>query len=198
MVQLLEGHLVNFIETWGYVAVLFGSMIEGESIILTASFLAAHGYMSITKVALIAFLGTLIADQGLFFVGRRFGPSLFKKFPRLSQPAERAFKLLRKWDTIYILVFRFIYGIRIISPLVIGSSGIGVWRFVILNFVSAIVWTLASCGAGYMFGEAVHQFFCHFSTYQRYVFTGLAVVAAIVFLIVLHVRRKRKSREDVV
>lgn len=194
---MLDGTLLDIIETWGYVAVLFGSMIEGESIILTASFLAAHGYMSITKVAIISFLGTLIADQGLFFIGRRYGPSLFKKFPRFHAPAERAFRLLRKWDTVYILVFRFIYGIRIISPLVIGSSGIGIGRFVILNLVSAIVWTSASCGAGYLFGEAVHQFFSHFSTYQRYFFGGLLILISLIAIGVWIYKRRKGNDHNV-
>ena len=60
---------IEFIKSWGYIVVLLGSMVEGESIILTACVMAYMGYLSIAKIVLIAFLGTLIADQSLYYLG---------------------------------------------------------------------------------------------------------------------------------
>ncbi|MBX9977531.1 MAG: hypothetical protein K2X98_04730, partial [Alphaproteobacteria bacterium] len=109
-------YFVEFIKEWGYVAVLLGSMVEGESVILTASFLAHEGYFSITKIMGIAFLGTLFADQALYQVGYHYGPRFFDRFPSAKNRTQRAFDLLHKWDSWFILSCRFIYGIRIISP----------------------------------------------------------------------------------
>jgi len=184
--------LINFIENWGYLAVLLGSMVEGESVILTASFLAAQGYLSISKVMIIAFLGTLFADQGLFFVGHRFGASFLERFPRLNKTANRAFSLLQKWGTLYILLFRFVYGVRIISPLVIGASGIPVRRFVLLNFIAAIIWTIVSCTLGYMLGEAVQHVIMNFKVYQFYFLGALLIIIAVVSLYVRY-RKKKKG-----
>lgn len=184
--------LINFIQTWGYVAVLLGSMVEGESVILTASFLAAQGYLSIGYVMLIAFCGTLFADQGIFFIGHRYGAGFFERFPRLSKPADRAFRLLHKYGTAYILLFRFVYGVRIISPLVIGASGIGVRRFVLLNFIAAIIWTIVSCMLGYMLGEAVQHVIVNFKVYQFY-FLGFLILIIACFALYYRYRKKKQT-----
>jgi membrane protein DedA with SNARE-associated domain len=187
--------LIKFIETWGYLAVLLGSMVEGESVILTASFLAAQGYLSIGYVMIVAFLGTLLADQGLFFVGYRFGAGFLERFPRLNKPANRAFNLLQKWGTAYILLFRFIYGVRIISPMVIGASGISIRRFVILNFIAAIIWTVISCMIGYLLGEAVQHVIVNFKVYQFYFLGALIVLIALIAGLTFYCRQRKKKKE---
>lgn len=145
-------HLLDLIKDWGYLIVLLGAMVEGESIILAACVAAYFGYLSMTKIVIIAFLGTLFADQGLYFVGRRYGQVILDKFPKFKPAAARAFVLLHRWDLWFILTFRFIYGIRTISPVIIGSSGIAPRRFIPLNFLAAIIWTVLSCTVGYMLG----------------------------------------------
>jgi len=101
--------LENFIGQWGYWAVFLGFLIEGESVILTAGFLSAQGCLSLPRIMLISCLGTLLADQALFFVGYGCGARLLKELLRLQAPADRAFRFLRQYNTIYILSFRFIY-----------------------------------------------------------------------------------------
>ncbi|MGL6187592.1 MAG: DedA family protein [Holosporales bacterium] len=142
----------QIITDWGYFAVFLGSLIEGESVILTAGFLASQGYLSLYKIILISFIGTLIADQSIFFIGHFWGNKVLDHFPKLQEPASRAFALLHKYNTIYILTFRFIYGIRIISPVIIGAAGVSFRRFAILNLISAIIWSIVSCSVGYLFG----------------------------------------------
>jgi len=145
----------EFIQTWGYFAVFLGSLIEGESVILTAGFLAHQGYLSLPKIILISFIGTLIADQILYFVGRAYGERVLAQFPKLQDKANRAFKLLHRWDGYFMMSFRFIYGIRIISPIVIGMSGILPKRFAVYNVVAAGVWAILSCSAGYFLGHII-------------------------------------------
>ena len=134
-------HVIEFIQNWGYLAVLFGAIIEGESIILTACYLAYKGVLEFPKVVTIAFFGTLFADQTLYMIGRHYGTKIIKKRPHWQAPADKAFRLLHKWDIWFILSFRFIYGIRAISPIVIGSSGVLPRRFIPLNFLAAVIWT---------------------------------------------------------
>ncbi|WP_010300207.1 DedA family protein [Candidatus Odyssella thessalonicensis] len=142
-------YVLEFLKEWGYLAVLLGSMVEGETIILAACALAYNEDLSISKVAGIAFLGTLVADQGLYYVGRFYGHQIIRRFPKLKIPSEKAFHLLHKWDIGYILSFRFIFGIRIISPIVIGTAGVAPKLFIPLNFLAAIIWTSLSCSVGY-------------------------------------------------
>ena len=174
-------HLIEWIQTWGYVAVLFGAMIEGESVILTACVMAYLGYLSFTKVVIIAFLGTLITDQIMYYVGRYYGDRIIEYFPKMRAPADKAFTLLHKWDLWFILSFRFIYGVRTISPVIIGSSGIPPTRFIPLNFIAAVVWTAISCTGGYLLGSIVESI--DFKLIEKYLFlfsmlllTGLGAI----------------------
>lgn len=138
--------------TVAYIILFMGSLVEGESIVLTAGYLAYKGYLDFYAIIAISFTATLIADQSLYFVGRIHGKSLLKRFPSWQPRFERAFALLHRYNTSFIFSFRFIYGIRTISPIMIGASGISIRRFAILNLLAAIVWSVSSCSAGYAIG----------------------------------------------
>lgn len=184
-------HLVEFIKDWGYIAVFLGSLVEGESVILVACFMAHLGYLSLTKIMIIAFIGTLFADQALYYVGRYYGQALIQRFHALHAPANRAFKLLHRWDIWFILSFRFIWGIRTISPVVIGSSGITPQRYTPLNLVAAIVWTVISCIGGYMLSGVIEEVGLHLI--KRYF--GFFTVGVIVFIAAfILVKRWLKAR----
>ena len=158
-----------FIATWGYWAVFLGSLIEGESVILTAGFLASQGYLSLTKIIAVSFIGTLFADQTLFFVGHFYGQRVLNRFPALEAPSAKAFRLLHTYKTLYILTFRFIYGIRIISPVIIGAGGVSFRSFAILNLIAAVIWSVLSCSCGYLFG---HFLMSYLSPLERFFVLG--------------------------
>lgn len=161
-------HFIEIVKEWGYIAVLLGSMVEGESVILTACVMAYMGHLSIAKIVAIAFVGTLVADQGLYYVGRLYGHKIINRFPKLKAPSEKAFQLLHKWDIWFILSFRFIYGIRIVSPIVIGTAGVPPRRFIPLNFIAALVWTSISCTGGYLLGGLIDAI--EFAVVEKYIF----------------------------
>ena len=191
--------LLNFIEEWGYVAVFLGALIEGESVILLASGLAWLGYFSIIKIMIVAFCGTAMADQVLFQVGHHFGASALQRFPRFQKHADHAFSLLKRWGTLCILTFRFIYGVRIIGSVVIGASGYDPKRFVPLNLLSALIWTVISCMGGYIlgyfFGELVQDFILeHFKVIEKYFIctaSGLIFFGITLFCLIHHFKKKR-------
>ena len=184
-------HLIDFIKDWGYIAVFLGSLVEGESVILVACFMAHLGYLSLTKIMIIAFCGTLFADQALYYVGRYYGQAIIQKFHRLHAPANRAFKLLHSWDIWFILSFRFIWGIRTISPIVIGSSGISPQRYTPLNILAAVIWTLISCIGGYMLSGVIEDIGLH--VIKRYFgYFTIGIIILVVGFIAL--KRWMKSR----
>jgi len=182
-----------FVHEWGYIAVFLGAIVEGETVILTSSALAALGYMNIYKIMLITFCTTVVVDQGLFVLGRRYGPAFFERFPKLRPKADKAFKLLHRFDKWFILSFRFIYGIRVISPIVIGAANIDQKKFAPLNVLSALIWTLVSCYTGYMLGDVLEKVLKNIETFKNYLF--LAVAIAVVLLIVYYAFKKLKNKK---
>lgn len=187
---------IEFVQNWGYLAVFLGSLVEGESIILTASAMASLGHLNIYKVGLIAFCGTVIADQGLYLVGWFYGDAIFERFPKLKKQSKRAFEYLHKNDVKFIIACRFIYGIRIISPVVIGAAKVKPARFMPLNLLSATIWAIISCTGGYLLGEAMFTAFKYFDIIQQYLFIGVICVIALGFSIMQickYLKRKKSS-----
>jgi membrane protein DedA with SNARE-associated domain len=180
-----------FVQDWGYIAVFLGAIVEGETVILTSSALAALGYMNIYKIMLITFCTTVVVDQILFQVGRKYGPAFFEKYPKLRPRVNKAFHLLHRFDSWFILSFRFIYGIRVISPIVIGAAHVDPKRFAPLNILSALIWTLVSCYSGYMMGDVLEKVLKNIETAKHYLTLG--VVAAAIIAIAYFIWKKRKN-----
>jgi membrane protein DedA with SNARE-associated domain len=106
-------------------------------------------------VIAVAVVGGFISDQALFFVGRRYGNRVFARFPGLAARVPRVHALLRRWDVVAILLVRFLYGLRIAAPIVIGSSGIAPWRLALFDFIGAVLWAFVVASLGYFAGRAV-------------------------------------------
>ena len=84
---------------------------------------AAHlGYLSLDWVIVCGFCGTFFGDQLYFFLGRRHGKSMLARHPSWQAPADRVFDKIERQQNLLILSFRFLYGIRTVTPFAIGMS----------------------------------------------------------------------------
>ncbi|QEK38006.1 DedA family protein [Candidatus Cytomitobacter indipagum] len=144
--------LIDLVQNYGYWIVLFGSMIEGESIVLTAGMLCAHGVLSFYKICILSFIGTCVADQLLYNLGYYIGPGFLERFSFSRKLFTKLKPLAIKYQNTYILSFRFIYGIRIISPVLIGIIKIDPKKYMILNIIASVIWAVISCAIGYAIG----------------------------------------------
>ncbi len=196
----MEEALVQYGPAVGYIVLLLGSFVEGESVVLTAGFFAYKGYLSLPAIMLIAFLGSLFADQLLFFLGRIYGPGMLERKPAFREKAERAFGLLHHYHIWFILGFRFVYGIRTVSPFVIGASGIPVKRFAILNVIAAAIWAVLSCYAGYLLGyffaDEIEYAIGQAIKFQKYTLSGLLVLLTTVGIYFYMKHKKAKKSVD--
>lgn len=184
-----------------YIITLIGSFVEGESVILTAS---AYSYVrddiSLLNLMIIAFLGSLSADQLLYFVGRHYGPRLIENRPSLKKASTRVFYHLHKHGTLFILSFRFIYGIRTASPIIIGAAGVSIKKYAILNVIAALIWSVLSCSVGYMIGyffaDDIKAFVESLGENMKYAalsLMGLALVIGFIIYIWRHFKASRKE-----
>ena len=167
-------NLADLIETYGYWAVLVGTLLEGESVLLLAGFAAHRGYLVLHTVIGVAIAGSFLGDQLWFYLGRKHGATLLERYPKYAAPAARAQALLARYHMPLILSVRFLYGLRTILPFVIGMSEIPTLRFQILNFAGAVLWSMTIAAAGYLFGNAVEYFLGDLKHYEEIL---LAVIA---------------------
>jgi membrane protein DedA with SNARE-associated domain len=147
------------IARYGLAAILVGAGIEGETVVVAGGLLAHREMLPFWGVAAAAVVGSFIADQLFFALGRYFRGSA--RVRRISEkPAfASALSALERHPTRFILIFRFLYGLRTISPIAIGTTRVHTRKFVMLNAISATVWGLVFTTVGYLFGNAVEREF---------------------------------------
>jgi membrane protein DedA with SNARE-associated domain len=170
--------LVEFVSTYGYLAVLAGALLEGESILLLAGFAAHQGMLSLPLVLFVAFVGGLAGDQMFFFAGRRWGGPLLARSPRLQVHAVRVGALLRRWDAALVVGVRFMYGLRIAGPVAMGALRFSRMRFVIFNTIGAALWSVLVGGTGYLVGHGLQMMIGRIEEYQGAILWGAVVVLA--------------------
>jgi membrane protein DedA with SNARE-associated domain len=151
--HLIEGvSISHLLRTYGYWLIGIWTALEGETVVIIAGFLAkSQGIFSLPKLIAVAWAGSFCGDQIYFWLGRRHGPKLLRRFPKWQPGIDRALSLLSRYSTFFILTFRFVYGIRNFSSLAVGMSPISWRRFAVLNFIAAGIWATSFSCFGYFF-----------------------------------------------
>jgi membrane protein DedA with SNARE-associated domain len=188
--------LETLIETYGYVTILVGTFLEGETILVLGGFAAHRGYLALWGVVAAAFAGSLCGDQLFFFLGRRHSHWLLERRPNWKNRVERVHRLLDRYQTPMILSFRFLYGLRTVSPFVIGMSPVSTAKFIVLNAVGALVWAVAIGTGGYMFGHALEIIIGDIQRFETIVFALVAAGGTLIWALHLHRRRKMRNRTE--
>ncbi len=138
-----------------YLALFAGTVLEGETVLISAGFAAQQGYLSLPMVVLAAWLGAISGDHLFFALGRYRGRTLLEA--RSSRPGRLAKVrgLLERYRSTVIVSFRFVYGFRMVAPFAIGAAGVSLGRFFTLNALSGVIWASLFGLAGYFFGAAL-------------------------------------------
>jgi membrane protein DedA with SNARE-associated domain len=173
--------LSELISNYGYFAIAIGTFFEGETVLVLGGFAAHRGYLELQWVIAWAFLGTLFGDQLYYYIGRSQGMEFINRRPHWQARSARVFRLLHQHQILLILGFRFLYGLRTVTPFLIGASGIARLRFTILNLLGAFVWAVAIGILGYLFGQTFELLLDDIKRYELWLFVGLAIVGVIVW-----------------
>lgn len=181
--------LTQVVAEYGYLAVFIGAILEGETILILAGFAAQQGYLSFPSVVAIALCGSALGDQAFFFLGRRYGEFLLKRFPQLDPHAQQVNRLLLRYQTGLIIGVRFMYGLRIAGPIAIGMSEVAAWRFILFNLLGAAIWAPLVTGAGYLFGQSLEWLFADIRRYE-----GVVLLLIIGVALVLGLLRRLRRR----
>lgn len=189
--------LEELIATYGYLAILVITFIEGETIVILAGVAAHLGYLDVNWVIVTAIAGSFAGDQLWFYIGRHWGPKIIAKRLSWQEGAQKVYRHLDRHQYWLILTFRFYYGLRNVTPFVCGSAGIPRLRFFTLNLIGAIVWAIVFAYVGYALGEAASQLFIDdFKRYGLYFLGGLLLVGFSVWLVTL-IRHRRKAKQQI-
>ena len=202
-------HLTHeaFDTQWAYLVLFVWTIFEGETCLLLAGACCADAgnlrFEKITLCILAAFLGSLTGDQLWFQIGRHKGEAALLRRESWRQKAQKVYRLLERHNTWLILGFRFLYGLRTITPFAIGMSNVPTKRFLVLNSIGAAVWAISFGMAGYLFGRGVATYFDD-PKHKIYRTWAILAVAAVVFAIwltrgivrAMQLRRARRRQEQ--
>jgi membrane protein DedA with SNARE-associated domain len=181
----------DLIAQLGYVDIFVGTFLEGETVLALGGVAVAYGYLSLSGVMAVAVLGAFLGDQTAFFIGRRYGQRVLARFPSLAAKAPRVQELVRRWDAPAVIVLRFLYGLRIAGPIVIGSCGISPWRLALFNFIGVLIWAPLVTALGYFAGQALEAWIGRLRHVQILALMTVVLAAVICWLVILWRRQRR-------
>lgn len=165
------GHLLTFI----------GTFVEGEITIMTSAFLASQGNLSIALVIIAGTLGVFCADNWWFYVGKRFGTRFISSHKHIEKRAVFVQQMLEKNQILVVLLFRYAWGFRIVTPVVLGTTHISRKRFFLYTLITTPIWALIFSSIGYVFGDKLTAVIAYVRSIEIAIFT--LIICLILFFV---------------
>ena len=148
--------LINFlIEHFSYKILFVWSIFEGEIGLALAGFMVREGKFDFTTVLTIAIFGALIGDTTIFLLGRLFRKKVEALLASYAERLKRIENWFRRFGSWIVIFERFIYGTHIPALLILGVSGFGFLKFLLVDILGVILWAATFTSLGYFFGHTV-------------------------------------------
>lgn len=173
----------SLISEYGYLAVAIGTFLEGETVLALGGFAAQRGYLVLQWVIACAFAGTLLGDQLFFWLGRTQGHALLDRRESWRRRGERVLFHVHRHQVLLILGYRLLYGLRSVTPFVIGMSGVSPWRFLFFDAIGVALWATAVGFLGYTFGHAVEVLLDDIEEVEQWIIAGIIVIGLIAWAV---------------
>lgn len=143
----------EFLDRYGYIALMIGSFLEGETSILVASSLIHRGIFDGFYTVAFAFTGSFLSDWLYFIIGRLNGKYFIAKRPKLRDKIKPVQHFFERHKIQLLFSYRFLYGFRIIIPVIIGMSNIRPLQFLFYSITSGLLWASIVSLIGYLIGR---------------------------------------------
>ncbi|MFL5297709.1 MAG: DedA family protein [Phenylobacterium sp.] len=188
----------EFLRQYGPIGVFLGAAFEGQTAVIVGGLLARQHILNLWVVLACAAAGSGLIDHLLFVAGRRFRSHRWVRRATEQAAFARALRFIERFPISYTLTFRFIFGLRMASPVAIGVTQVPTWRFTVLNILGAVIWAGAFAAAGFIFGEALHNLLGRGHHAGRWTLIAAGVLVLGVFcawLVRYLVRQRRRARQ---
>jgi len=183
----------SYITTYGYLAVMVGVFLEGELVVMTAGFLAHRQLLELHWVIGAALLGSLLTYQFFFYLGKTRGTRFLQRRPHWQARVEGAQALLERHHLWVTLGYRALIGFRAMTPFALGMTNLSQRRFLALDFLPALAWSLTFPCLGYFLGREWKPLLDTIERYQGWAAAGFTAAALLVLGATLLLRRRNRS-----
>ncbi|MFC4257226.1 DedA family protein [Croceibacterium xixiisoli] len=128
-----------------------GLFFPATAIMIAVGGLLGTGVLDPVPILLWTAFGAIMGDWVSYAVGRRIGPSVYRRWPlKRNRPmVARARLFFRRYGFASIFLGRFLGPIRATVPLVAGVMDMNSRRFHLANVSSAILWVPVMFAPGY-------------------------------------------------
>lgn len=178
-------HLIEAFGTIGLFVIVFaesgilaGFFLPGDSLLFTAGLLASQGVLNLPLIATGCFIAAVAGDQVGFLIGRRAGPTLFKRPDSRffhKKNVERAQAYFAEHGPRTVVLARFVPVVRTFTPVVAGVGNMEYRTFVTYNVVGGFLWGVGVTVLGYVLGESIPDI-------DRYLLPAVLVIVAVSFV----------------
>lgn len=158
--------LIHVIETYGLWVVFFSVLLDQGGLptpsyapmIVTAA-LATDAGQPLWPILLVGSLAALVADVTWFAGGRRYGSQLLRLMCRISLSPDSCVGTTRRiydrFGAPSLMLAKYIPGFAAVSTTLAGQAGTSWTRFLIFDFLGAVLWVSGAIILGAVFHEAV-------------------------------------------
>ncbi len=189
-------HAIAFLLAFGETAFFTDLFVPGETGMVVVGAAASRNNDPLPTLILAATLGAVLGDSVSFWIGRKFGLRLIRKWEpirrRLEPGVAKAQRYFEHRGGAAVFLGRWVGVVRGVIPVVAGMEGMPYRRFLAWNVLASVTWTAAILTAGYYLGRHIEGVVSR----AGLIITGLVMLAAIVLWVVLRRRRKRDEGSE--
>lgn len=154
----ISATVIQLLSIYQMPSIFFGAFFFGETVIITAAFLASEGLWSIYTVFWLSLLGTIVSDSLWFFLGQR----MLGMTNRWKKNKEKYDTMISKLKTLAgdrpflaLLFIKFLYGTRILTIIYLSMRKIRFSLFLLFDTIGSIIWLVAILAIGWLAGKGI-------------------------------------------
>lgn len=178
-----------------YTGVFFGMLLEGEMVMISSMIAAHHGYMNFWMVIVTGMVAIYCADCFYFTLGRKKGKKWLDKNPKLKDKAKIIDRKLEKYPILIFIIYRFTFGLRSITPIVIGTSNTPTRTFLFYSAFSITLWATLYASIGYIFGAFIKSELSYIEHIEKYIIAFL-ILSGIILIFISKLKKRRNLNKQ--
>lgn len=132
--------------------------LKSGALPLFAGVLVGLETLLLAPVTLSCFLGAYLGDELRYYLGRNYSTAIQNRWPKTRRYIEAGIRLMDKYGSWYVFLYRYPKGMRTIGAFPVGMSSMKYKRFFLLNTLSATLWVFILVGSGAMLGRYAENF----------------------------------------
>jgi membrane protein DedA with SNARE-associated domain/rhodanese-related sulfurtransferase len=125
--------------------------------LMAAGALSSQGQMRTSIIVLLGVSACLAADGIWFWFGRRWGSRAIRLLCRFSADprtcSQNALEKFRRYGVPMLCVAKFLPGINLVMPPLVGAEGVSLAGFLALDTLGSLLWSAFYVALGYLFSR---------------------------------------------